>query len=185
VTYTPKPARYCHCPIVKMATPTSSLCVCCSDRGRSQTVAKPSGGGGGASVSQAGPSGKSRAPSIPGKAFVKGQHVESQLEALQVKEERKKVRLPSLDADTYYPTMLPFQDVGELLDSGALSRPVLPADLAEVDVCSSCHFCTLHECTPKVTGLSRLIVGDESQELTEGCPEKGSRARGSRRRLAA
>ena len=48
------------------------------------------------------------------------------------------VALPFLEADTYYPTLLPFQRVNELHDSEALSRPALPPDLAEQKVGRSC-----------------------------------------------
>lgn len=44
-------------------------------------------------------------------------------------------QLPFLQEDAYYPTLLPFQRVEELHDSEALSRHVIPTDLAELEVC--------------------------------------------------
>jgi hypothetical protein len=56
-------------------------------------------------------------------------------------QKHKKERLPFLDADTYYPTLLPFQDVTEVHDSEALSRLVRPLNLAECEVCSDPFLC--------------------------------------------
>lgn len=51
---------------------------------------------------------------------------------------------PFLQEDAYYPTLLPFQRVEEAHDSEALSRHVIPTDLAEREVWCLASACLLH-----------------------------------------
>jgi hypothetical protein len=110
------------------------------DIGGRNTRASRSAGGGGASTSgasHAGSKGHGKGggtPGLPGRAAKLEDDNDFLVDWKDKGKDDKAEREPFLDGTTYYPTMLPFQEVDELHDSEALAKPALPANLAETEV---------------------------------------------------